>query len=202
MARVTIIDLFNRKSEAQAKREALEAEAKTLQNKALEYACAAQQAAENGDTDKYLQCKQNADRANAEAYVKGAMRGKLNESFSRSEVVTAWNNYIADYSKQFDGMVQKYNKACIDLKKMFVDLLEMQRQALKWRRYAGDLIDVKPATIGADDVYSMFKMPFIPEGPNGLSGKPAVVNFLFGDEGYEKLQQISAIVKFHTTSIV
>ena len=193
---MTIIELKQEQNKNERQREVVASEIKGLEDKAAEYATSAQTAAESGDADRYLEYKQKADRARAEAYVKGVMLDKQTRNYTRGEVVEAWNNYIKQYSKEYSKSLDRYNKAMKELQDVFESMMTAQREALVWRDYACNMIGyTRQSIIEDNDVSAIFSMPFIPFTFTRVN-EAALAAALYGDNLTAR-NNANALLRYH-----
>lgn len=193
---MNIIDLKQELEASKRKSERVNAEIKAIEEKAEHFRGLAQNAAEADNADQYLAMKYKAEKAEAEAYVKKVSLEKSEKHFTQQEIIAAWNEYIKKYSKTFDERLNKYNQVLNQAKCLFEDMLDAQREALKWREYASDLAGL-PRVFSFDDseIRRVFQMPFIPW--DGVRNSDTTAAAMFYNKDDDTRARVNLLLKTH-----
>lgn len=116
--------------------EELELRIDTLQDQATE-------AANAGDFERYKSLSAEREDAQKELFVKQTYLNTLKgHSVSEDEALEAWNEYAADYDKQFARLLSDYESKRDALLKAYGQLVDLQGEALTVKKdlydYTGD----------------------------------------------------------------
>ena len=194
-------------TDAQAIRARLkeEIEAQTAEKDAAEVA--AQEAADNGDIDAYRQHKAEAEELETSIFVKQAQLNKNGSSLKEEDVLKAWKKYAADYEKKFTKALSDYETARRGLYEKYMQVINLQNDALKTRERCGFLLGMKPpaSIMEYDSHYKNFKMRTLPYTPApGLMYKglaitsPETVFFMSSGEANEGMVDFfNDVLKLH-----
>lgn len=153
MARKSIDELEKLTTAAEAKKSKLAEEIDDLMRQKAEAHEAAQAAAEAGDVDLYMAKHQEAERLDAQIYVKRTQMDKSGGTLSSGDVLLAWDDFAKGFNKELAKEWDKFLAERNALAAHFMRIVLMQNDALKLRERCGRLA-------GEPDV-SMFKMDYI-----------------------------------------
>ena len=161
-------ELFNTRKAEEAKRNSVIAE---LEKKNAALDAAAEAAASAGDVEGYIEKAEARRKNEATLYVLRKTNKKA--QVTEDEVVSAWNSFREDYSKQFEKAFGDYRKKREALAAAYIGLVEMQNEALKMREQLGKLAGMNGEKqlgqyeFSYDAVYKDFLIPALPECPTG-----------------------------------
>ena len=126
--------------------------------------------ADAGNLDEYLKKQGQKNILAAKLKIAEHQLDKVKAEFTPDNVVDAWNDYQGDYSKTFDKKRTEYEKARKDLYRLYLEMVDMQNEALAAREKCARLIgkeEQEPNFIA--DFNSVY-----PEFPLTLIDLPAV----------------------------
>ena len=127
---MTKIDKIREKyAKAQAGKEALQAEIAALDKKCADLEAEAKEIAITGDTAGYMKKKAEADKANAELYVKKAQLDVANTPITEAEVKEAWQEYIKGADKDLQAAWIDYKKKRTALFTQMQKCMDMMRDS-------------------------------------------------------------------------
>lgn len=145
-----------------AKKHKLEQELSDLNDQKAQKEKEALAAADAGDLGQYKSIKSEVDNIDACIFVTSTQLRKYEScALDEDTVVKAWNKYADDYGKKFDKMVSDYEKARHALYLQYIQIIELQNDALKMRERCGFLMGVQPLPDqfkNGDDHYKNLKM--------------------------------------------
>lgn len=152
--------------ETMAKRDKVAAEVEELKKAAAVLDKETEEAAMTGDVGLYLAKKKEKD-ANAETlYVKSTQLAAIKEELPADEVLSAWENFVADYDKDIEKKMVAYDNLRKKLNDAYMDMVEAQAEALATRermaKYLG--IDSKSNSLNGcpEIIEKTFKMRLMP----------------------------------------
>lgn len=125
----------------------------------------AEEAAVSGDLDQYKKLKAQADDLEAFVYVQGKQIEKIkqNPAVSNKDVSDAWEDYVKTYDKDLKAKLDRFHEAKNKLLKEFVEMVDMQNNALATRERLASYIGKEKVNLTLDGgLGSMFPMNYIP----------------------------------------
>lgn len=165
---------FNLIADSKKKRDSLQQEINDLIKRESELAAAADDAAANGDVDKYMEIKAEKDKVSSIIYVKRSYMDKMPKATTEKDAFDAWSDYASDYNAKLRKGLAAFEDEKAKLCRLYSDLVTMQQEALSKR-------DEIAADSGVDK--ETFKMNFIPVGDGnfGENGHLRLIGFNNGD---------------------
>lgn len=115
-----------------AQRTATQEEIDTLNVKAARLADEAEEKAHAGDVDGYMDTRSEADRCQAEVYVKRLRLENL-QVMPQDAAIEAWADYAGPASKELQKRLAAYKEARKKLYAQYVDMMEFMRSACRMR---------------------------------------------------------------------
>ncbi len=160
---VTMQTLINEQNERKERRAELERKAAEYSRSAEEYSARAEEEAKAGNVAGYSENRRKAEDARDAAHVAEVQRDNMPTCFDRGVVMEAWGAYAAEYNKQFDAALAKYNETLDSLREQLAALVNMQEKALQMRAKAGVFAGYLKGKGDADDgKVGMFAMHCFP----------------------------------------
>lgn len=150
--KITVKDLDEKvKMAADARAEIEKEKEKTFQAK-QELSRKAEAAADAGDVDLYYKYTQDVGRLEAAAHVREVQLRKKDQPITEDEVMSAWSDYVAGYSKNLASGLAKLEKAKAALLSEYSALLDLQGEALAVRARLAGYVDQKEEALAMDYV--------------------------------------------------
>ena len=131
---------------AEAGKVKLKTEIDDLMQQKVERHNEAQAAAEAGDVDRYMELHAAEERLDAQIFVKRAQMDKAVSPVNPEDVVSAWDSYSKDYSRDFEKLWKQYLSARKSLYGLFMQVVSAQNSALRVRERCGQLAGRDPST--------------------------------------------------------
>ena len=128
-------------TDEQNKKVTLRADIEELEQRQKQLTSEAQQAAEAGDVDGYMNKKAQADRCSAEIYVNRLQLSKIG-TMNNAEVREAWREYIKPVNKELQEAYDDYKAARKDLCDKLRKVLYIQLQAYRTREFCAECTGV------------------------------------------------------------
>ena len=128
----------------------------------------AREAAAAGDVATYKQIKAEITGLEDSIFVKRAQLKKCAAgALKESEVLPAWNKYASDYGKKFEKLLADYEKARHALFVMYMEIVDLQNEALRTRERCGYLMGVDPLpnnTTNGNEYFKKMRMRTLETG--------------------------------------
>ncbi len=155
--KITVQDLERKAREAAEARDEIKEEEKRLFNETRDLNIQADEAADAGNLDLYLELKKKIETAAAKAYVRKRQLEKKDSPVTREEAASAWADYRADYEKKLSAKLTAVDKARSAFLVAYKDAVDVQADACATRQRLAKFLD-QPG-----DVAVAFPMATIPE---------------------------------------
>ena len=136
----TIAEFEKLHNQSEADKAKLQNEIDELIRKESELTEAANAAAASGDVDGYMSKSKEKERVSATIFVKRTQLDRL-AAFTDADVLAAWADYADAYNKKFASALAAYREKADALRRMYVDLCNLQNAALIERERFGAFIE-------------------------------------------------------------
>lgn len=141
--------------------------AKKLRSEALklaeEYSMKAEEAANAGDADKYLELMELSNKQKAIAYVYQKQIDQFGTvNVSKADVAEAWKDYAKQYSKSMKMLNDEFQKEKEKLLKKYIEMVDLQDEACSVRERLGSYIGKTRVAMSVDGGFgTLFPMDHI-----------------------------------------
>lgn len=160
--KMTIEQLEKKYNQAQLDAQKTQEDIELQTEKVLELKQAEFAAAEAGDVDRYQTLKKQRENMEDLIFVK---RTAKNRTFNQQDVYDTWKDYAAGYNKELARRTKDFEKACAELKDLFMEMVKLQDNGMENRARCATFLGIENTLVNAPQIREALPMDEI-NAPN------------------------------------